>query len=55
MELYALKTSKDQNICEKLFSEQTSIDFFTKNCLYDSDEGPAELFIKEFVTERSLE
>jgi hypothetical protein len=40
---------------EKLFAEQTrQFDFFTKNCLYDGDEDPAELFIKEFVTEREV-
>lgn len=55
-ELYALKTSRDpEYMYEKLFAEQTrQFDFFTKNCLYDGDEDPAELFIKEFVTEREV-
>ncbi len=52
MNFYALKTSKDPEHIRKVAcrNKHVNSDFFTKNCLYDGKD-PAELFIKEFVTE----
>ncbi len=55
MNFYALKTSKDPEYTKScLQNKHVNLISLLKIRLYDGDEDPAELFIKEFVTGREV-